>query len=96
MKLFPNFTSIPFDNLLMSWVTNYVSSGEFLTCLSWIVSIDLELHSLKCLDRKFGLDSEFSKIFYKIPVGIPIAVLFRVFRFSKASYYALTSSFMAF
>ena len=40
MKLFPNFTSIPFDYLLISWVTNYVSNLGFLTCLSWIVSIE--------------------------------------------------------
>ena len=40
VKLFPNFTSIPFDYLLISQVTNYVSNGEFLTCLSWIVSIE--------------------------------------------------------
>ena len=40
MKLFPNFTSIPFDYLLISWVTNYVSNLGLLTCLSWIVSIE--------------------------------------------------------
>ena len=40
VKLFPNFTSIPFDYLLMSWVTNYVSNLGFLTCLLWIVSIE--------------------------------------------------------
>jgi len=40
VKLFPNFTSIPFDYLLISWVTNYVSDLGFLTCLSWIVSIE--------------------------------------------------------
>ena len=55
VKLFPNFTSIPFDYLLISWVTNYVSNRGFLTCLSWIVSIDRELHSLKRLELKFGL-----------------------------------------
>ena len=40
VKLFPNFTSIPFGYLLISWVTNYVSNLGFLTCLSWIVSIE--------------------------------------------------------
>ena len=40
VKLFPNFTSIPFDYLLISWLTNYVSNLGFLTCLSWIVSIE--------------------------------------------------------
>ena len=55
VKLFSNFTSIPSDYLLISWVTNYVSNQGFLTCLSWIVSIDRELHSLKRLELKFGL-----------------------------------------
>ena len=55
VKLFPNFTSIPFDYLLISWLTNYASNQGFLTCLSWIASIDRELHSLKCLELKFGL-----------------------------------------
>ena len=40
VQLFPNFTSIPFDCLLISWVTNYVSNLGFLTCLSWIVSME--------------------------------------------------------
>ena len=40
VKLFLNFTSIPFDYLLILWVTNYVSKRGFLTCLSWITSID--------------------------------------------------------
>ena len=48
------------------------------------------LHSLKRLELKFGLSSEF---FDKIPVRILLDVLFRVFRFSKASFCALTSSF---
>ena len=92
MKLGNNFTSIPFDYLLTSWVTNYVSNRGFLTCLSLIVSIDRELHSLKRLELKFGL--EFSEFFDNIPLRILLDVLFRVFRFSKASFYALTSSFM--
>ena len=33
-KLFPNFTSIPFDYLLISWVTNYTHNLGVLTCLS--------------------------------------------------------------
>ena len=51
------------------------------------------LHSLERLELKFGLSSEF---FEKIPVRILLDVLFRVLRFSKASFYALTSSFMTF
>ena len=50
--------------------------------------IDQELHSLERLELKFGLSSEF---FDKIPVRILLDVLCRVFRFSKASFYALAS-----
>ena len=57
-------------------------------------SIDQELlHCFERLELKFGLSSEF---FDKIPVRILLDVLFRVFRFSKASFCALTSSFMTF
>ena len=57
--------------------------------------IDQELlHFLERLEVKFGLRSEF---FDKIPVRILLDVLFRLFRFSKASFCArLTSSFMTF
>ena len=55
--------------------------------------IDRELQTLKRLELKFGLSSEY---FDKIPVRILLDVLLRVFRFSKASFYALASSFMAF
>ena len=88
MKLFPNFTSIPFDYLLISWVTNYVSNLGFSTRFI-LDRIDRELlHSLEPLALKFGLSSEF---FDKIPVRILLDVLFRVFRFSKASFCAPTS-----
>ena len=59
MKSFPNFTIIPFDYLLISWVTNYVRNRGFLTCLSWFYRLDRELHFLKSLELKFGLSSEF-------------------------------------
>ena len=59
-----------------------------------LARIDRELlHSLEPLELKFGLNSGF---FDKIPVRILLDVLFRVFRFSKASFCALTSSFMTF
>ena len=45
--------------------------------------INRELHSLERLELKFGLSSEF---FDKIPVRILLDVLFRVFRFSEASF----------
>ena len=56
--------------------------------------IDREVHSLKRLELKLGLSSEFSEFFHKIPVRILLDVLFRVFRFFKSLFYALTSSFM--
>ena len=56
--------------------------------------IDQELlHSLERLELKFGLSLEF---FNKIPVRILLDELFRVSRFSKASFCALTSSFITF
>ena len=56
--------------------------------------IDRELlHKLERLELKFGLRSEF---FDKIPVRIFLDALFRVFRFSKLSFSALTSLFMTF
>ena len=93
MKLGNNFTSIPFDYLLISWVMNYVSNLGFLTCFMILDRIDRELDSLERFELKFGLSSEF---FDKKPVRILLDVLFRVFRFSKASFSALTSSFMTF
>ena len=48
VKLFPNFTSTPFDYLLISWVTNYAHNRGFLTCFLY-----RELHALKSLH--FGL-----------------------------------------
>ena len=73
--------------------------GDGLRWQSWIFDmfildrIDRELQSLERLEPKFGLSSEF---FDKIPVRILLDVLFRVFRFSKVSFYALASSFMTF
>ena len=58
--------------------------------------IDREFHSLKHLEVKFGLSSEFLEFFDKISVRILLDVLSRVFRFSKASFYDLTFSFITF
>ena len=74
--------------------------GDELRSQSWIFAIfilhriDRQLHSLKRLELKFGLSSDFSEFFDKIPVKILLDVLFRVFRFSRASFNALTSSFI--
>ena len=68
--------------------------------LSWIFDtfildrIEPELRSLKSLELKFGLSSDFSELFCdRTPVRIHLDVLFRVFRFSRASFNAVTSSF---
>ena len=82
VKLFPNFTSMPFDYLLISWIFDMFIPDH----------INQKLHSFERLELKFGLSSEF---FDKIPVRI-LDMLFRVFRFSKASFCALASSFMTF
>ena len=55
--------------------------------------VDRELHSLERLELKFGSSSEF---FDRIPVRILLDVLPHMFRFFKASFYALASSFMTF
>ena len=70
-----------------SWIFWHVYSGFIVI---W------ELHALKSLELKFGLTSEFSDFFDKIPVRILLDVLFHGFRFSKASLDALTSSFTKF
>ena len=70
-----------------SWIFWHVYSGFIVI---W------ELHALKSLELKFDLTSEFSDFFDKIPVRILLDVLFHVFRFSKASLDALTSSFTKF
>ena len=74
--------------------------GDELRLHSWIFDMfildrnDRELlYSVERLELKFGLSSEF---FDKISVRILLDVLFRVFRFSKTSFYALASPFMTF
>ena len=80
---------ITYFNIKISWVTN---NARFWHVFPRLYRIDRELHALKSLELKFGLSSEFSEFFDKIPVRILLDVLFRVFRFSKASFNALTSS----
>ena len=73
--------------------------GDELRQQSWIFDmfildrIDRELHSLERLELKFDSSLDFLD---KVPVRILVDVLFGVFRFSKASFSALTSSFTAF
>ena len=70
--------------------------GDELSSQSWIFEMFIldrivrKLHSLKSLELKFGLGSEF---FDKIPVRILLGVLFRVYRFSKASHLHYILSF---
>ena len=67
----------------------------FPNCINdWFYRIDRGLHALKSLQLKFGLTSEFSEFYNKIPVKIFLGVLFRVSRFSTASFNALTSSLL--
>ena len=75
MKLFPNFTSIAFDYLLISWVTNYVSNLGFLTFLSWIVSIENSTLSNVYTLNLASKVQNFSDFFGKIPVRILLDVL---------------------
>ena len=59
LKLFPNFTSVPFYYLLISWVTNYVSNLGFLTCLSWI-ALELKFFcQVQNFSTKYLLESLF-------------------------------------
>ena len=58
--------------------------------------IDRELHSLKTLELKFLLKFIISEVFDKIPDRILLDVLFYLFKYSKASFNALTSSFVTF
>ena len=50
VKLVSNFTSIPFDYLLISWVTNYALNRGVLTCLSY-----RELQALNSLSHMVWL-----------------------------------------
>ena len=91
--------SIPFDKIpihFMDQNDEFIRNSGFLKCLSWFYHIDQELCDLKNLQFKFGSSSEFSEYFNKIFVRILLDVLFPVFRFSKASFYALTSLFIKF
>ena len=45
VKLFPNFTSIPFDYLLMSLVTNYVRNRGVLTDMFILHRIDRSIEN---------------------------------------------------
>ena len=72
--------------------------GDELRYQSWILDmfildhIDRELLSLKCLDLKFRIFQTFSAKYL-----LESFLMFScVFRFSKASFCALTSSFTAF
>ena len=77
MKLFPNFLSIPFDSLLISWVANYAHNRDL-----------LKLHALKSY-----LKAHSSMNFVSKKYLLQSFLLFCVSRFSVASFNALTSSF---
>ena len=59
VRLFPNFTSTPFDYLLISWVTNYTHDRGFFTCFLY-----RELYALKSLKPAFWLRPGLNVAFY--------------------------------
>ena len=73
VKLFPNFTSTPFDYLLISWATNYARNRGFLTCFLY-----RELHALKSLVPAFWLTSKFTWFWFFWHK--PFEILFAVYK----------------
>ena len=75
VKLFPNFTGVPFDCLLTSWETNYALNCGILTCLSypWIENSTKSLSLLKnwrpvsLLNVDYKLDCHQSSCLEKSP-----------------------------
>ena len=76
----------------------FIHNSGIFKCLSWHYHIDQELRDRKSLQLKFGSSSEFSQYFniHVIFVRILLDVLCPVFRFSQASFNALTSLFIKF
>ena len=73
--------SKPFDYLLISWMTNNPLNRKFLECLSDRLAIknSTRTENFQNVSTKYMIES--------------FVMLFRVFRFSKASFNALTCSF---
>ena len=71
-------------------MANYDHNHRFLTVFMELIIIE-ELHAMNMLEVKFWLiSSEFSEFFNNIPYRILLDVLFCVFRFSKASFNAMS------
>ena len=72
-------------------MANYDHNHRFLTVFIELM-INEELHAMNMLELKFlaYLSSEFSEFFNNIPDRILLDVLFCVFRFSKASFKAIS------
>ena len=49
MKLFPDFTGIPFDYQIISWVANYAHNRRFLTSFNELI-IDRELYAVNTVE----------------------------------------------
>ena len=94
MKLFPNFTSIPFDYLLLNFMGDELRSQSWIFDIFILDRIDRELHSLRSLELKFGLSSDFSEFVRKQLLESFLMFSLCVYRFSRASFNALTSSFI--
>ena len=91
MKLFPNFTRYLIAYLYHGRRIAFAIMGfDLFIPHGFIVSIENSTLS------RIDLSSKFSECFDKIPLRILHDVLFRVFRFSKASFNALTSQFIEF
>ena len=85
---FSNFTSKPFNYLLISWMSNFAHNHRFLTCLSNWLYWSRMIHTLKTLQLKFWLKFIiFHSLIYNYwkYLTILLDVLFHEFRFSKAS-----------
>ena len=64
VKLFPNFLSIPFDSLSISWVANYSHNRDL-----------LKLHALKSLKQTFQSSQFYEFCVQKILVRVFPALL---------------------
>ena len=91
-KLFPNFTSIPFDCLLISWVTNYAYNRDRFHLVYTRRQTSRSSTLSNCSGRTVSgffwrpfSSHQFSKTLTQLIVG------FRVFRFSATSFNAVTS-----
>ena len=63
VKIFPNFTSMPFDYGLANIMGDELRSQSWNFDILILDRIDRDLHSVKSLQLKFGLSSEFQDFY---------------------------------